>query len=88
MDMNDRPELELAIGDIVIHGVPGIATDAVERALRRELHRLLAAQPPDRIRTEGAARLGPLEVRLPAGGSSAAFGERLARTIHGALRRT
>ncbi len=86
MGVNDRPEIAIAIADLVIEGVPGLAGDEVAHALRRELGELLASWTPERLQSIRAP-LAPVEMRVAPGTPSATFGRQLAHTLHGALGR-
>jgi hypothetical protein len=80
------PRVSLAIGELVLHGVPPAARHQVADAVVAELERLLAerglgalAEGPVRIDSIDAGRL------VPAPPAGTALGHAVARQVHASL---
>jgi hypothetical protein len=79
-------EISVSIDELVVRGVSDAVVRAgLERTFQRELGRLLSGQPPQQAGTIQLHR--PLELRLARGDGAEQFGQKLAQTVHGALRK-
>ena len=84
-----KPDVELHIESLVLHGVaPGDRT-AVARALRGELARLVAegGVPASLLGADGLARVDAGSFPVPADASAAALGTGAARAVYGSAPR-
>jgi hypothetical protein len=79
-------EISVSIEELVVHGVSDAVVRAgLERTFQRELGRLMNGQ---QLQHAGTIQLHrPLELRLARGDGAQQFGQKLAQTVHGALRK-
>jgi len=85
---DDSPDIELSIDELVLHGVPASGNGQFEQAFRRELRRLLAAEPRGRFTGGRIDVRRPIDLRVGHGDSAATLGHQVARAVHGTLRRS
>jgi len=84
-----KPNIELHIEELVLHGLAPGERDRIGEAVRRELARLLAEQgePPGLARGGEVARLDGGSFVIAAEGKPDALGARVARAVYGGLNR-
>lgn len=80
-----KPDVELHIESLVLHGVAPGDRAAVARALRGELARLVAegGVPPSLLAADGLARVDAGSFAVPAQASPTALGTGAARAVLG-----
>jgi hypothetical protein len=84
-----RPNIELHIEELGLHGFAAGDRYRIGEAVQRELARLLAEQgvPPGLARGGEVARLDGGSFLIEAGGKPEAMGARVAQAVHGGLNR-
>jgi hypothetical protein len=84
-----RPNVELHIEELVLHGFPPGDRYRISEAMERELSRLFAQQgvPPPLAQGGGAARLDGGSLEVQPGFKAEAIGVRVAQAVYGGLNR-
>ncbi len=80
------PRLEIAIEELILHGLDPSDRDGIREVIQRELERLFAERGvPPSLAERGSARLEHAGLEVRAGSKAQAIGAQVAQSVYGKL---